>query len=145
MRRSLILSFGADVLLHSVLLVSLYLLFAGHNQPGGGFVGGLVAAAGFGLRYLSEGRQGVRAASRLRPWTFLGTGLATAAGTAAASMIAGGQVLESGIWERDLPLLGTVKATSVLPFDIGVYLVVVGLFLMAIEALGDDATPEVER
>ena len=145
MRRSLILDVGAEVLFHSVLLASLYLLFAGHNQPGGGFIGGLVAAAGFGLRYLAGGRRAVQDASRLRPWAFLGAGLLIAAGTAIAGIVAGGQLLESGILEVDLAVLGTVKATSALPFDIGVYLVVLGLVLAAFDALGEDAEPADDR
>lgn len=141
MRRSLILDVGAELLFHSVLLASLYLLFAGHNQPGGGFIGGLVAAAGFALRYLAGGRREVQDASRLRPWAFLGAGLLIASGTAIAGIVAGGQLLESSIWEVELAVLGKVKATSALPFDIGVYLVVLGLMLMALDALGEDAEP----
>jgi multicomponent Na+:H+ antiporter subunit A len=141
MRRSLILDVGAEVLFHSVLLASLYLLFAGHNQPGGGFIGGLVAAAGFGLRYLAGGRREVVDASRLRPWAFLGAGLLIASATAIAAIVAGGQLLESSIWEVELAVLGKVKATSALPFDIGVYLVVLGLMLTALDALGEDAEP----
>lgn len=139
MQRSLILDVGARVLFHSVLLGSLYLLFAGHNQPGGGFIGGLVAAAAFSLRYLAGGVEEVQSAIRFHPWTYLSAGLLLSASTAAASLVAGGQVLESGIWETDLPVLGHIKLTSALPFDIGVYLVVVGLMLMALNALGTEA------
>ena len=53
----------------------LYLLFSGHNQPGGGFVGGLVAGSAISLRYLAGGIEGVRSISRFQPWTILGTGL----------------------------------------------------------------------
>ena len=139
MQRSLILDVGARVLFHSVLAGSLFLLFAGHNRPGGGFIGGLVAAGAFGLRYLAGGVTDLRSASRFNPWTFLSTGLCLAVGTSAAALFLGGQVLESGKLELDLPLLGHIKATSALPFDIGVYLVVVGLMLMALDALGEEA------
>lgn len=142
MRRSLILDVGAQMLFHSVLLASLFLLFAGHNEPGGGFIGGLVAAAGFSLRYLAGGRDEVRAVTRLHPWAFLGTGLFTSAATAGASIVLGGQILESGKWEPDLPVLGHVPVSSALVFDVGVYLVVVGLMLMAVSALGADVTHE---
>lgn len=142
MQRSLILDVGARVLFHSVLAGSLFLLFAGHNRPGGGFIGGLVAAGAFGLRYLAGGVTDLRSASRFHPWTFLSTGLFLAVGTSAAALFFGGQVLESGKLELDLPLLGHIKATSALPFDIGVFLVVVGLMLMALDALGEEAEPE---
>jgi multisubunit Na+/H+ antiporter MnhB subunit len=139
MQRSVILDVGARVLFHSVLAGSLFLLFAGHNRPGGGFIGGLVAAGAFGLRYLAGGVTDLRSASRFHPWTFLSTGLFLAVGTSAAALFLGGQVLESGKLELDLPLLGHIKATSALPFDIGVYLVVVGLMLMALDSLGEEA------
>ncbi len=137
MRRSPIFDTGVALIFHTVLVLSLYLLFAGHNQPGGGFVGGLVAATGLALRYVAGGVDEVRATTRVQPWTLLGAGLFTAAATATASIVAGGQLLESSKVSVDLPVLGIAKATSALPFDIGVYLVVVGLVLMVIESLGD--------
>jgi multicomponent Na+:H+ antiporter subunit B len=136
-RRSLILDVGVQVLFHGILLLSLYLLFAGHNKPGGGFIGGLVCAAAFGLRYAAGGIDELRSVHRLGATTLLGAGLLVAASTAVASLLVGGQLLTSGKLEGDLPLLGHVKATSALPFDLGVYLVVVGLVLMVLEALGE--------
>ena len=62
---------------------SLYLLFVGHNQPGGGFVGGIVAGAAVALRYVAGGIDDVRSLSRARPWTVLGAGLLVSAVTAA--------------------------------------------------------------
>jgi len=137
MRRSPIFDTGVDLISRTVMILSLYLLFAGHNQPGGGFIGGLVAAVGLALRYVAGGVDEVRQTTRVQPWTLLGGGLFLAAATAIGALVAGGQVLESGKVSVDLPVLGTAKATSALPFDIGVYLVVVGLVLMVIESLGD--------
>ncbi len=133
---------SSRLLYGSILVLSLYFLFAGHNQPGGGFVGGLTAGAAISLRYVAGGVTAVRNSLRARPWTVLGTGLAVAASTAIVPLFTGNSVLEHAAFERDLPVLGTVKATSALPFDVGVYLVVVGLVLMAYEAFGDDAAPE---
>jgi multisubunit Na+/H+ antiporter MnhB subunit len=147
MRRSLILDVGVELMFHSILLLSAYLLFAGHNQPGGGFIGGLVCAGAFGLRYAAGGIDELRAVHRLRPTQLLGFGLLLSAGTATASMVLGGQFLEHDYVVWHLPLLGEVEPTSALPFDIGVYLVVVGLVLMVLEALGsevDDALPATE-
>ena len=62
------------VVFHAVMVGSIYLLFAGHNQPGGGFVGGLVAGAAIALRYVAGGIDEVRPLTRLRPWTILGAG-----------------------------------------------------------------------
>ncbi len=68
----------------------------------------------------------------------LGTGLLISAVTVVAPMLVGGAPLESGTWEADLPLLGHLKVTSALVFDVGVYLLVLGLVLMVFESFGDD-------
>jgi multicomponent Na+:H+ antiporter subunit A len=139
MRRSIILDTTARLVLPSALMLSLYLLFAGHNQPGGGFVGGLVAGAAMALAYVAGGIDDVRALVRVRAWTVVGTGLLLAALTALVPLLSGGSLLEHGIAELDPPLLGHVKLTSTLLFDTGVYAVVVGLVLMALEAFGEEA------
>ena len=118
------------------------MLFAGHNRPGGGFVGGLVAGAAIALRFVAGGIGDVRGLTRLRPWTILGSGLAIAAVTALVPIVLGDPVLTSGVWDVDVPLLGTVKTTSALAFDIGVYVAVVGLVFMVFEAFGDSLPEE---
>ena len=80
-----------------------------------------------------------------RPWIVLGGGLALSVGTAITPVLLGGEVLEHVLWSFELPLLGKVKTTSALPFDIGVYFVVIGLVLMAYEAFGDDPDDVTER
>jgi multicomponent Na+:H+ antiporter subunit A len=140
--RLVFLDVSVRLIFHAVMVGSLWLLFAGHNQPGGGFAGGLLAGSAISLRFIAGGIEEVRAHSRFRPWTILGGGLLLAGVTAAAPLVAGKEVLESAYLSRDLGFLGTVKVTSALPFDIGVYFVVVGLVLMVFEAFGDD--PEVE-
>ena len=137
-----VLDASARVLFPSILALSLYFLFAGHNQPGGGFVGGLTAGAAISLRYVAGGASAVRATFRLRPWTILGGGLLVATVTALVPMLTGDDALDHAVFDEHLPLLGAVKATSALPFDVGVYLVVVGLVLMAYEAFGDDVAPD---
>lgn len=142
MVRLVILDRSVRVLFHPVLIVSLYLLFAGHNQPGGGFVGGLVAGAALATQYVAGGIDEVRRLSRFRPWTILGVGLLVAMTSAGVPLLVGDRILETAVFERDLPVLGTFKATSALVFDVGVYLLVVGLFLMVFEAFGDEPAPE---
>ena len=137
--RSLILDTSLRLIYHPVLVLSLYLLFAGHNQPGGGFVGGLVAGAAFVLRYIAGGRAALAAAVPIDPGVPVGGGLVLAAGTGMAAWVFGGQFLENGKVELVLPLLGAIKATSALPFDTGVYLVVVGLVLGVLRTLGAEA------
>jgi multicomponent Na+:H+ antiporter subunit A len=121
-----------------VMVGSLYLLFAGHNQPGGGFVGGIVAGAAIALRYISGGIGEVRKLSRGQPWLVLGAGMLIAALTALVPLFFGGSLLEGYAYTIDPPLLGEIKITTALAFDFGVYLVVIGLALMMFESFGDD-------
>ena len=137
-RRSLILDTTVRLVFDGALVLSIYLLFAGHNQPGGGFVGGLVAAAAIALRYIAGGPDDVLSMLRVRPRGFLSAGLALAAGTALVPHAFGDTPLDHQAIEWHLALLGKVKFTTATVFDTGVYLIVVGLVLMILEALGDD-------
>jgi multicomponent Na+:H+ antiporter subunit A len=136
--RLLVLDRSVRLTFHALQLGSLWLLFAGHNQPGGGFVAGLVAGSAVALRYLAGGTDEVQGLSRFAPWTILGAGLLAAGLTATVPVLLGDAVLEAALLELHLPLIGAVTVTSPLVFDIGVYLVVVGLVLMVIEAFGDE-------
>jgi multicomponent Na+:H+ antiporter subunit A len=138
LERLVVIDVAVRLVFAAVIVGSIYLLFAGHNQPGGGFVGGIVAGAAVALRYVAGGIDDVRSLSRAHPWTVLGSGLLLAALTVLVPVVLGAAPLESTIVETDLPLLGRLKATSALPFDIGVYLVVLGLVLMVFESFGDD-------
>ncbi|HEU4842587.1 MAG TPA: hydrogen gas-evolving membrane-bound hydrogenase subunit E [Ilumatobacteraceae bacterium] len=125
----------------AVMLGSLWLLFAGHNQPGGGFVGGIVAGAAISLVYVSGGLREVRRLSRGKPWMVLGAGLLISVTTAIIPLLLGGAVLQTGSHTFDLPVIGEMKVTSALFFDIGVYLAVIGLAMMVFESFGDDPRP----
>jgi multicomponent Na+:H+ antiporter subunit A len=137
-RRSLIFDTTVRLVFDAALVLSIYLLFAGHNQPGGGFVGGLVAAAAVALRYISGGLREVRSLVAAPPWAFLSAGLAVAAGAALAPLLLGDAPLDQRAFEWDLAVLGHVKLTTATIFDTGVYLIVVGLALMVFEGLGED-------
>ncbi|HEY8543691.1 MAG TPA: hydrogen gas-evolving membrane-bound hydrogenase subunit E [Acidimicrobiales bacterium] len=137
-RRLVFVDVSVRVVFHAVLMLSLWLLFAGHNQPGGGFVGGLLAGSAIALRYVAGGIDEVRGRARFRPWTVLGTGLLLSSSTVAAPLLFGGAVLESAVASLDLPLVGEVDVNSALAFDVGVYLVVIGMVLMAFEAFGEE-------
>ena len=135
---SLILSTGARAVFHTILVFSLFLLFAGHNAPGGGFIGGLVAAAALVLRFVAEGPDDLNRFLRAGAPQLLGTGLLLATLTAVVPLLFGGSLLESSVLELAVPLIGKVKATSVLVFDAGVYLIVVGLVLGVLRTLGGE-------
>jgi multicomponent Na+:H+ antiporter subunit A len=139
--RLVLLDQAVRLLFHAVLLGSIWLLFVGHNQPGGGFVGGLVAGAAIALRYLVGGIADVRSVTRLKPWTILGSGLLLAVATAAAPLLAGDPVLQAISATVDLPIAGEVYLSSTLAFDAGVYLLVVGLVFMVFEAFGEEDRP----
>lgn len=137
--RSLILDTTVRLVFDATLVLSVYLLFAGHNQPGGGFVGGLVAAAAIALRYLAGGIREVRSLVRVRPWTFLSVGLALTVVTALVPLVFGRAPLDQSAHEWHVAALGQVKPTTAAIFDGGVYLIVVGLILMIFEGLGDES------
>ena len=136
-RRSLILDATTRLVFDLALVLSLYLLFAGHNQPGGGFVGGLVAAAAIALRYIAGGLDEIRAMEPAPPWTFLAAGLLAASLSALVPLLQGAGPLDHQAFKWDLAVIGPVKVTTALVFDTGVYLIVLGLALMLFEGLGE--------
>ena len=142
MRRSTILDVSTRMVTMTTLVLSIYLLSAGHNQPGGGFIGGLVGGAAIAIAYVGGGLERVRSLTRLQPWTILGAGLVIASFSAIVPLVLGRAVLEQGFATWDLPVLGKVKATSALVFDTGVYALVLGMVLMAFEALGEERAPK---
>lgn len=139
LRRSVVLDTVVRLAFHTVLVFGVYLLFAGHNQPGGGFIGGLVTGSAFILRYAAGGRDELRLAVPVDPRLPLALGLLVAALTGIGAQLLGGDFLESAIVKTSLPVLGDVKLVSALAFDIGVYLVVVGLVLGLLRTLGAEA------
>jgi len=137
-RRMVLLDTSMKVLYPSILVLALYFVFAGHNRPGGGFVGGLVVGGALALRYVSGGAAAVRSTFRVPPHLFLGVGLLLSALTAFIPLVLGGSILEHGDVTLHLPIFDKVKVTSALSFDLGVDLIVIGLVLMAFVAFGED-------
>ena len=124
--KSVILNTAARVLLPLLLLLSLWVLYRGHNLPGGGFIGGLAAAAAYILYVLGPGLQAAKKALRVNPQTLMGVGLLVALISASISLLLG-KTFMSGVW---LPtLMGTVHLGTPFIFDIGVYLTVIGFTL----------------
>jgi multicomponent Na+:H+ antiporter subunit B len=135
---SLILRTSTRFLVTLLLLFAAFLLLRGHNEPGGGFVGGLVASSAFALYGIAEGVGAARRALRVPPPTLMAIGLLVAAGTGMAPLLRGDSFL-TGLWGTvELPGLPAVAVGSPLLFDIGVFLVVVGvtqtIFLALAEA-----------
>jgi multicomponent Na+:H+ antiporter subunit A len=123
---------AARLLMPLLLLFAVFLLLRGHNQPGGGFVGGLVAAAAFALFAIAFGVQRARQAVLVRPMTLLGTGLLLALASGVPAVLRGRPFLTAS-W-----ISGTSVGTPVL-FDVGVFLVVSGVVLMMIFSLAEES------
>ncbi|WP_315974604.1 MnhB domain-containing protein [Micromonospora sp. MA102] len=132
------------LIFHTVLLFSLFLLFSGHNSPGGGFSGGLVAGLALTVRYLAGGRYELAEAAPVGAGTVLGAGLAVSVGSGVLGLLLSGRVLESVKVNLWLPLIGDFYLVTSLFFDIGVYLVVVGLVLDILRSLGAEVDRHVE-
>ena len=142
LRRSFVLDAAVRSLFQTLLLVSVLLLLAGHDEPGGGFVAGLVAGSAFLLVYLAGGDRALRLREPLAAEVFLGAGLVTAISAGSLGWLRGGVFLESRTWKAVIPVMGTMKISTALLFEIGVYLVVVGVTMSILRALGREEVYE---
>jgi len=142
--RSILLEVVVRLIFHALIVVSVYLLFAGHNAPGGGFAGGLVVGLALVARYLAGGRHELGAAAPVDAGLLLGTGLVLAAGTAVAPLLVGADALTSTWFEATVPVLGHIEFVTSTFFDIGVYLVVIGLVLDVLRSLGAEVDRQQE-
>jgi multicomponent Na+:H+ antiporter subunit B len=134
--KSLILPVATRYLLPLLLLFSIFVLIRGHNEPGGGFIGGLVAAAAFALYAIAFDVAQARQALRFHTHTLIGVGLLTALIGGSLPLFTGKPFM-SGLWSQQVvPVLG--KLGTPLLFDIGVYLTVIGVTLMIIFSLAEE-------
>jgi multicomponent Na+:H+ antiporter subunit B len=138
---SLILSTATRLLMPLILAVSVFVFFRGHNEPGGGFIGGLLAATAFALVEKAEGLAAARRALRFSPESIAAVGL----GCALISGLWGGMEYDTflkGVWphlyEYGLPV-GSIPL-----FDAGVYLVVLGTVCAILFALEEVVAAEAE-
>ena len=134
--KSLILRTASRYLMVLLVLFSVFILFKGHNEPGGGFVGGLLIAGAFALYALAYKAEAARRLLRFDPRTIIGVGLVTAAVSGSAAMWHG-QPFLTGLWlPYRIPFLG--KLGTVFFFDLGVYLVVLGTTLLVLFTLEEE-------
>ena len=135
---SLILSTAARYLLPLLLVFSVFILLRGHNEPGGGFIGGLIAAAAFALNAIAFDSRATRRTLRVAPRTLIAIGLliATASGSLPVFL---GQPFMTGEWYKlDLPGVGEFDVGTPLIFDCGVYLLVLGVAVTMILTLAEE-------
>jgi multicomponent Na+:H+ antiporter subunit A len=143
--RSIMLEVIVRILFHTIIVVSIYLLFAGHNLPGGGFAGGLVAGMALVMRYVAGGRYELGAAAPTDAGRLLGAGMTLAVASAVVPLFFGAAPLTSTFWEANLPLLGHVEFVTSTIFDVGVYLVVIGLVLDVLRSLGGEVDRQAQE
>ncbi|MET1044065.1 MAG: Na+/H+ antiporter subunit A [Microbacteriaceae bacterium] len=143
--RSILLEVVVRLLFHPIMIVSLYLLFAGHNAVGGGFAGGLVAGIALVARYLAGGRYELGAAAPFDAGKLLGAGLTLAVGAALVPLFFGADALTSTWFEWDLAVFGQIEFVTSTIFDIGVYLVIIGLILDVLRSLGAEVDRQEEE
>jgi multicomponent Na+:H+ antiporter subunit B len=137
---SLILQTATRFLFPLLLLFAVFVLLRGHNEPGGGFAGGLVAASAYALYALAFGVPATRAVLTVDPRGLIGIGLLIAVASALASLPLGLPLMtHQAMWgELTLPGLGKLAIGSPLFFDLGVFLVVVGMALTIILPLAEE-------
>lgn len=138
---SLVLRTIVPALMPLLLLFAIFLFLRGHHEPGGGFIGGLVASAAIGLLVFSHGGAATQRAFRLKPRVLMASGIAVALLAGLIGLASEGSFLE-GAW-FELPIGGTkIKLGTPLLFDLGVFMVVVGTMQMMLLALIDKNASE---
>ena len=135
---SLILRTATRLMLPVLLMLSVLLLVIGHNQPGGGFAGGLVAASAYALYSMAQDAASARKLLRVPPAVLIALGLAIALAAGLIGPILGREFLASAWTEKDLPLIGKTKLGTPMLFDLGVYFTVIGVTLMMIFSLREE-------
>ncbi len=123
------------LLLPLSVLVSVYFFMRGHNQPGGGFVAGLVMSVALLLQYIVSGAEWVEEHLRIYPRRWIATGLLLALATGGGAVLLDFPFLTTHTAHFDLPLLGEVHVPSALFFDIGVFTLVLGSTMLILTAL----------
>ena len=136
MKASLLLLAAVRVLIPLLLLYSVFLLWRGHNAPGGGFVGGLIAAAAFVLYALTSGVGAGRRALRVNPSSLLSLGLGVALLSGVPGLLAGEPFMTAQWTTLEIGTLDVTVGTPLL-FDVGVFLAVMGVVLTIVFTLAE--------
>ncbi|MCU0972516.1 MAG: DUF4040 domain-containing protein, partial [Burkholderiales bacterium] len=134
-RHPLMLRVASRAVLPFALMVAVYLFLRGHNQPGGGFVAGLVTAVALIVQYLASGINWTEHRLNVRFYRIAGLGLLVAGATGVGSFFFGAPFLTSVHGHPRLPVLGEVPLASAALFDLGVFLTVVGAMVLSLTAL----------
>ncbi|MBN8201791.1 Na(+)/H(+) antiporter subunit B [Bacillus sp. CMF12] len=134
----IILQTATKVVLFLIVLFSVHIFFAGHYTPGGGFVGGLLTSGAIVLLLLAFDMKTV---SKILPVNYIhmiAVGLLFAIGTGAGALLFNVPFLTHAFGHVDLPVLGDTSLHTATLFDLGVFLVVVGVTMTIIQTIGED-------
>lgn len=123
------------LLLPMAVMVGLYIFLRGHNQPGGGFIAGLIISIAILMQYMASGY--LFAAQRMRAdhHTLIGVGILIAAATGLGSLLFGVPFLTTAYDYFTLPIIGEFELATAILFDIGVALTVIGAVILALAQL----------
>jgi multicomponent Na+:H+ antiporter subunit B len=135
---SIVLLTASRILKPLLLVSSVFVLLRGHNEPGGGFVGGLLAAAAFALQAVSADVSRARRDLRIDPHVLLGAGLLVAASSGLPALFKALPFFTAQRLDLPLPGGGRWSLSTVLAFDVGVYLVVMGTVLLIVFTLAEE-------
>ena len=132
---SIILATASRYLLPLMLIFSFFLLLRGHNEPGGGFVGGLMAAAAYSLYFIANGLREAKILLKIEPIKLVAVGLSIALLSGFISVI-NNSVFMTGVWSlEEFPVIG--KIGTPLLFDVGVYFLVLGITLKIVFSIAE--------
>ena len=131
----LILVVATRVLLPLAITVAVFIFLRGHNEPGGGFIAGLIVAIALIMQYLASGYAWAAKRARLDSQVMIGAGIAIAGLTGIASLLLGWPFLTSSYTYLRIPLIGEVEIASAVAFDLGVFLTVVGVVMVSLSQI----------
>lgn len=136
--KSLILQTSSKLILPLMMIFSFFLLLRGHNEPGGGFIGGLVASAGFILYSLAFSVEETKSILKVNPLNLIITGLLIALFSGIYPLLFS-KLFMTGLWtDFELPIIGKLGTPFI--FDIGVYFVVLGIAVSIIFSISEEVT-----
>jgi multicomponent Na+:H+ antiporter subunit B len=139
---SLILATATRLVQPLLLLFSVFVLVRGHNAPGGGFAGGLVAAIAFTLIVIAEDSDSARRALRVSPRALFGIGLLIAAASGVIGAVLEGAFLDAVYLNFPALAGGRLELSTTFLFDVGVYLTVIGVTLTMVFTLAESVSDE---
>lgn len=136
----LILKTTTNIIVFIILAFSFKLFLAGHNMPGGGFIGGLMTSGAFILMYITYGIAPIKRITRISFIFLIGLGLAVALATGVGSFLFNVPFLSHTDGYFYLPILGKTHLATAVLFDIGVYLTVIGVTMTIILSIAEDSS-----